>query len=184
MLTPIRTYALALLTLASLTIALAACYGSGSDYDNDDSAYGNDNADAESSNDGYGNDDGYGYGANDDGNGDSEATENVPLDFDTLDEAPEPPSSFEPGPRGLVRLGNERCCVRGYLCHDGWSFEYNGWYINYCCMGCDRLFQQDPDKYAERLYLLTGVDVRNPPPSLDDGDTDTDSDTDNAANDG
>lgn len=63
------------------------------------------------------------------------------------------------GPDGTVKVGNATCCVKGYQITPDFGFVYNGWYINYCCMGCDLEFEDSKAGCIKRLKEISGIDV-------------------------
>ncbi|MGE0433542.1 MAG: hypothetical protein AB7K09_12570 [Planctomycetota bacterium] len=78
--------------------------------------------------------------------------------------APSPQSAgFEAGPHGTVKLGNAKCPVMGGNVNPQVGTAYNGWWINFCCGGCDAKLKADPDTFAAKLLEATGVDIRKSP---------------------
>lgn len=70
---------------------------------------------------------------------------------------------LEPGPDGTVRIGNATCPVMGNPVSSDVGVAFNGWWISFCCDGCDDRFLNDPDAYAANLLEQTGHDVRQKP---------------------
>ncbi len=74
-----------------------------------------------------------------------------------------PHKKFSAGPDGSVKVGNATCPMKGYEITASNGFVYNGWYISYCCLGCDLDFEDNPEKYAAKLNEISGIDVRVAP---------------------
>ncbi len=71
--------------------------------------------------------------------------------------------AFEAGPEGTVRLGNRTCPVLGKPVNSSVGVAHNGWWINFCCPGCDAKLADDVDTHAAVLLRETGIDVRRAP---------------------
>ena len=67
------------------------------------------------------------------------------------------------GPQGTTLLGNANCPVMGGAIDEAHGVEYNGWWVYFCCPGCDGTFLDEPEAYAAGLEEQTGIDVRLTP---------------------
>lgn len=70
--------------------------------------------------------------------------------------APTPPPTAAPrptapAPAAVVDLANPTCPVMGGQAKEGVSTTYHGMKIRFCCPGCDRRFQADPQTYLQVL---------------------------------
>ena len=74
-----------------------------------------------------------------------------------------PHKKFSAGPDGSVKVGNATCPMKGFEITPANGFVYNGWYISYCCLGCDLDFEDNVDKCAAELLKISGIDVRVAP---------------------
>ena len=70
---------------------------------------------------------------------------------------------YAAGPAGTWRVGNEVCPVMGNPTNPDVGVAFNGWWISFCCPGCDKTFANDPSAYAGKLLDETGVDIRVSP---------------------
>ena len=80
---------------------------------------------------------------------------------ETYESKPNP--AFESGPDGSVKLGNAACPVMGGAVKPGVGAVINGWWIGFCCPGCDTQLREKMAELAPRLRQETGIDIRQSP---------------------
>lgn len=69
-------------------------------------------------------------------------------------------------PPETTPVNNANCPVMGGPVDPAIGVAFNGWWISFCCPGCDEMFLADVDAYAAELVAATGTDIHRSPQAV------------------